>query len=151
MSSYDRIVDLVKLYFAQDQTLAKYVKSNFKPCSTDGCLEREMHCISLRHFDPTSPIQSSTHVNADKLILHGAYWLDNFSQVPPKFEIRTKGASAECVITSDEDVMQFLSSNFLILQNKTSGRDLLDEMRVLVRRVDTLFEKVVEHRHVLCL
>lgn len=141
MSVYDRIVDLVRVYFSQEPVLGAYVKTNFKPNGVG------MYSILLKHSCEKSPIQSSLYVYADKLILHAPQWQANCCQTPSKFEIWTENApnnSYTRVITSDDDVMQFLRECFPIQQQEAVSRnDLLG----LMNRVDALLNKMQSRRN----
>ena len=147
MSAYNRIVDLVQVYFSQNPVQGEYVKQNFKPCCISGCLENHTHCVSLQHGDAHSPIWSNTHPNADNLILHGPHLCDDGSEILPKFEIQTKGSSdVLCPIESDEDVMEFLHSNFPITSKKQNNkRNKLNRWGNLAIRLDTLLKEIREN------
>ena len=144
MSAYNRIVDLVRVYFSQNPVQGEYVERNFKPCCISGCLENHTHCVSLQHGDAHSPIWSSTHPHADKLILHGSRLCDDGSAILPKFEIHTKGSSdVLCPIESDEDVMEFLHSNFPLTPKTPNGKkNNLRRWGDLAIRLDTLLKEI---------
>ena len=151
MSAYNRIVDLVGVYFSQNPVQGEYVKQNFKPCCISGCLENHTHCVSLQHGDAHSPIWSNTHPNANKLILHGPRLCDDCSEILPKFEILTAGVFGNCVcsIETDEDVMQFLSSNFPVtLKTPNKRKNKLRNWSDMAVRLDMLLKEIQEQNSV---